>query len=104
MSFTKVTNTNEGGWRRERDIYIQMLSASRLKLLNTLYTNSLKLIDSRGHVTADAQKRPKLSHSRSCPALYDLYISECKVQRRHCRRAGRKGSACFNNVINRYKY
>jgi hypothetical protein len=34
-----------------------MAAASRLKWLNTLYTNSLKLIGSRRHVTVDAQKR-----------------------------------------------
>jgi hypothetical protein len=50
------------------DIYvnIKMASASRLKQLNTLYTSCLKLIGSRGHVTVDAQKRPKLNSHRSC--------------------------------------
>jgi hypothetical protein len=46
-----------------------MASASRFKYLNTLYTNSLKLIGSRGHVTVDAQKRPKLSSHSSCRSV-----------------------------------
>jgi hypothetical protein len=47
------------------DAEIQMESASRLKKFNTLYTNSLKLIGSRGHMPVDAHKRPKLGRHRS---------------------------------------
>jgi hypothetical protein len=63
----KVAYMNEGGKRRER--YIQMAAASRSKYLSTLYTNSPKLIGSLGHVTVDAQKRPKLGRRRSCRSL-----------------------------------
>jgi hypothetical protein len=48
----------------------QMASASRVKLLNTFYINSLKLIGSRGHVTVHAQKRLKLDRHRPCRSLY----------------------------------
>jgi hypothetical protein len=47
-----------------------MVAASRFKQLYSLYTNSLKLIGIRRHVTVHAQKRPKLGRHRSCPSIY----------------------------------
>jgi hypothetical protein len=71
FNHNKVTDTNKGGWHRERDTSGICFT---VKQLNTLYTNSLKLTGSRGHVTMDAQKRPKLGRSRSCPSLQTLII------------------------------
>jgi hypothetical protein len=59
-----------------------MASASHLKLLNTLYTSSVKLIGSRGHVTVDAQKRPAIVRvCHFCKTLQDrsLLVWVCCV-------------------------
>jgi hypothetical protein len=46
-----LTGINDGGWRSERQ---------------TAYSKRLKLTGSRGHVTVDAQNRPKLGCRRLC--------------------------------------
>jgi hypothetical protein len=71
---TKVTNIKAGGadTQTNKQTNKQTVSASRLKLLNTLYTSSLKLIGLQGNVTAHAQKRSKLSRRCSCRSLWVL--------------------------------
>lgn len=77
---TEVTDSNEGmeGRERERGRDVQMAPASRLKWLNTLYTNSLTFIGSREYVTLDEQKRPKFCRRLSCE--YVNFVS-CPVHR-----------------------
>jgi hypothetical protein len=64
----KITDTNKGRQCREREVGM----ASALCLKNwVLYSATLKLNGCWGHVTVDAQKRPKLG---CCPLCQSLYI------------------------------
>jgi hypothetical protein len=63
-----------GGAERETDFSTNGV-CFELEETEYLYTISLKLIDSRGHVTVDTQKRPNLSHHRSCLSLAAYFNS-----------------------------
>jgi hypothetical protein len=57
----KVSGAYEGEWNAERD---------------RAYSNRLKLTGSPGHVTVDAQNRPKLGLLRMCRSLWRMLLEE----------------------------